>query len=303
MEYRVPGTVIRANADVHGAAGVAWAQRLPAAIAACQRQWSLELDQPFANLSYNYVAPAGRADGSAIVLKVCFPDKEFLCEVEALRAFAGRGAVRLLDADIQLGAMLLERVEPGMPLLNITDDDEATSIAASVMRQLWRPVPSDHSFPSVSDWAAGFGRLRSRFAGGVGPFPPTLVSRAETLFAELVASMERPVLLHGDLHHGNILAAQRSPCLAIDPKGVVGEPAYEVGALLRNPLPQLLTQSAPARVLARRINRLADELGFDRARLRDWGFAQAVLAAVWTLEDHGRGWEPQFACVELLAGL
>ena len=91
--------------------------------------------------------------------------------------------------------------------------------------------------------------------------------------------------------------------MALDPKGVVGEPAYEVGALLRNPLPQLLTEPRPARVLARRVDQLAEELGFDRERIAGWGLAQAVLSAWWSFEDHGHGWELAIACAEVLATL
>ncbi len=115
--------------------------------------------------------------------------------------------------------------------------------------------------------------------------------------------MAEPVLLHGDLHHENILAAEREPWLAIDPKGLVGEPAYEVGAWLRNPMPQLLDMPQPGRILARRINQLAEELGFDRARLRDWGLAQAMLSAWWSMEDSGGLSIFSITCAELLAAI
>lgn len=139
--------------------------------------------------------------------------------------------------------------------------------------------------------------------GGTGPFPGVLVKTAETLFAELSGSMAEAVLLHGDLHYANILAAERRPWLALDPKGVVGEPAYEVGALLRNPRPQLLDESDPGRILDRRLDQLAEELGFDRARLLGWSLAQAVLSGWWSFEDHGHGWEFAIRCAELLAAL
>src|SRR5438128_12681264 len=96
-----------------------------------------------------------------------------------------------------------------------------------------------------------------------------LLEEAETLYAELSASMAEPVLLHGDLHHDNILSATRQPWLAIDPKGLIGEPAYEVGAWLRNPLPQLLHMPQPGRILARRVDQFAEELGLERTRVRD----------------------------------
>src|SRR5262249_34292324 len=154
----------------------------------------------------------------------------------ALRLFDGHGMAELLAWDDDDEVMLLEALQPGTLLKTIADDTAATSIAAAVMRQFWRPVPAQHPFPTVADWGRGFTRLRKYYGGGHGPFPLRLLEEAERLFAELSASMAEPVLLHGDLHHDNILAAQRQPWLAIDPKGLIGEPAYETGALLRNPL-------------------------------------------------------------------
>jgi streptomycin 6-kinase len=299
----VPEDFARTIVEGHGAAGVEWLSQLPSLIADCSERWSLTVLAPFDPLSYNYVAPALQAGAKKVVLKVGVPNPELLTEIEALRLFDGRGSVRLLDADPELGALLLERLEPGTLLLSVADDEQATAIAADVMRQLWKPVPSEHSFPTVAKWAAGLQRLRQHFEGGTGPFPIGLVSMAETLFADLTSAIDTPVLLHGDLHHWNILAAQRQPWLALDPKGVIGEPAYEVGAWLRNPMPQLLTWPRTSAVLARRVDQLSEALGFDPQRLVGWGVAQAVLSAWWSYEDHGHGWEPAIACAGILATL
>jgi streptomycin 6-kinase len=113
-------------------------------------------------------------------------------------------------------------------------------------------------------------------------------------------SAAEPVLLHGDLHHENILAARREPWLSIDPKGVVGEPAYEVGALLRNPNRRILAWPNLARVMERRIRQLSDELGFER--VRGWGMSQAILAAVWSCED-GADTTHGLACAEAIAAV
>ncbi len=298
----IPDDFARTIVELYEAAGAQWLKQLPTLIADCERQWSLTVHPPFPHLSYNYVAPAVRADGVEVVLKVGFPNLELRAEIETLRLCDGHGMVQLLEADSEQGALLLERLKPGTTLSTLTNDEQATSIAAQVMRQLWRPVPPEHSFPSVAKWAAGLRRLRDHFGGATGPFPARLVEEAETLFVELMSSMAEPMLLHGDLHHENILAAERQPWLALDPKGMVGEPAYEVGALLRNPS-QLLAAPQPGHILARRVDQLAEELGFDRARLRGWGLAQAVLSAWWSIEDHGHGWEWGIACAELLSAL
>ena len=299
----IPDNFARTMVEVYGEEGAAWLQRLPGLLAECARRWSLTVLPPFVPLSYNYVAPVVRADGTAVVLKVGFPGRELRTEIAALQLYDGHGIAQLLDADADRGALLLERLVPGTPLARLADDAEATSIAAQVMRQLWRPVPPDHAFPTVADWAAGLSRLRARFGGTTAPLPTPLVEQAEQLFAELIGSMGDPVLLHGDLHHDNILMAQRQPWLALDPKGVVGEAAYETGALLRNPAGRVLQAPDPRRMMARRIDQLAAELGFDWERIRGWALAQAVLSAWWSIEDHGYGWEDAIAYAEILAGL
>lgn len=298
--HGVPERLARTIAEVHQAAGVAWLNNLPTLLAAYAERWSITLQPPFDGLSYNYVAPGVRADGLPVVLKAGVPNRELTTEIAALQLYDGHGIVRLLAADPAGGALLLERLLPGTPLAELPDDEQATTIASSVMRQLWRPVPADHPFPTVTDWASGLRKMRAHFGGTTGPFPPTQVERAETLFAELIDSQAEPVLLHGDLHHHNIVTAQRESWLAIDPKGLVGEPAYEVGALLRNPMPEILSMPQPTRVLERRVDQLAEALQLDRSRLIGWSFAQAVLSAWWSYEDHGHGWELALAFAELL---
>ncbi len=299
----VPEHFARRIVAMYQAQGAEWLQRLPAIIAECTERWSLEVLPPFAPLSYNYVAPAVQGDGSAVVLKVGMPHPELLTEMAALRLYDGRGIVALLHSDRELGAMVLERLSPGVPLADHPDDEQSMIIAAEVMRQLWQPVPAEHPFPHVADWAAGLGDLRQQFGGTTGPLPSRLVETAETLFRELIGSMAEPMLLHGDLHHWNIVTAERQPWLALDPKGVVGEPAYEVGALLRNPIPYFLAKPNPAGLLARRVDLLSELLGFDRQRIVAWALAQAVLAAWWSLDDNGEGADAWIACAELFAGM
>jgi len=281
----LPARFVRTIHEVFSDRGAAWLEQLPERIKRFEQLWSIQVEAPFPNLSYNYVAPARRADGSRAVLKLGVPNRELNTEIEALRLYDGRGIARVLEAEPTEGALLLERLTPGTPLMAVVDDDAATEIAGQVMRQLWRPLPPNHPFPSVAQWAGGLARLRSGYDGSTGPLPADLVARAEAVFRGLLDSSTEPVLLHGDLHHQNILAAQRAPWLALDPKGVAGEPAYEVGALMRNPSPQ------PGAVLARRATILAEVLGLERERLLAWSFAQAVLSAWWSVEDHGYGGE------------
>ena len=285
---------------IHGPAGVAWLDALPALLHWCEVAWRVTLHEPLPP-SYNYVTTGTLEDGTDVVLKAGPPRPELRTEIAALRVYDGRACVRLLNADPGRGLLLLERISPGTPLYELAEGDAATGIAADLMRELWKPPPPDHEFPTVAEWARGMERLRAHYDGGTGPLPSVLVEAAEGLFADLLRSQDRPVLLHGDLHHRNILrSSSRRPWLALDPKGVVGEAAYEAGAFLRNPLPRLLQEGDVKSTLARRLDLLAERLDFDRQRLLAWGIAQTVLSAWWQIEDHGGGWEPTIALAEVL---
>ena len=158
--------------------GAEWLENLPNLLAECERRWGMVVRPSNFTLSYNYVAPATLADGTEIVLKVGVPNRELCTEIAALRLYDGRGCVRLLDVDADAGILLLERLHPGEMLTIVEDDDEATRIAAQVMQKLWRPLPAEHNFPSVANWAGGLAKLREEFGGGTGPFDEKLVETA-----------------------------------------------------------------------------------------------------------------------------
>ncbi|MCL5996657.1 MAG: aminoglycoside phosphotransferase family protein [Chloroflexi bacterium] len=296
--------LIEANTTVRGAAGAAWLSSLPALIAECAQQWSLHLDAPFAYPSINYVAPAVRADGAAMVLKIRFPDREFRSEAEVLRLYDGCGITRLLGADIPRGALLLEQLRPGTLLCDIADDEQATAIAAGIMRKLWLPAPFTYDFPTVAGWLQHMVECAPALTSSTShTVLASWIDRAVAIYRELAAAPAAHVLLHGDLHHYNILAAERDPWLAVDPFGVVGEPACEAGPWIMNRLPEPFDAGAARRITIQCVDQLAGALDIDRARLAAWSVVRLVLAAFWTWEDHGRGWDDVLACAEILQSI
>jgi streptomycin 6-kinase len=271
----------------------AWLGALPDLLARLAARWSLMLDHPFPGIAINYVAPATRADGTAGVLKVSRYVDDTRTEIAALRLWDGRGAVRLLEADPDHGALLIERVAPGTMLVDVakSDDDAATVIAAGVLRQLWRPAPDYYGLDSLEDWCAAYDRNREALARGAGGFPAGLFAEADSLRRDLLASTEVPTVLHGDLHHFNVLRARRAPWLAIDPKGLRGDRCFDVCQFFRNP------GAVPPRVNARRLDLFCAELGLDRVRTKAWCLVHAVLDACWDFED-GNPWERAVAYAE-----
>jgi streptomycin 6-kinase len=274
-----------------GPAEAAWLARLPGLVEACREEWSLELGPPFPDSQVGYVAPATRADGTPAVLKVSFPDRETVREGDALELIAGDAAVLLLAADRERNALLLERLDPGTQLWTVADEEEAYGIAAVILGRIWRPVPAEHPFDLLEDYAADWGeRLPSTGRG--------IVAEAAALARELAGSVREEILLHQDFHRANLLSAQREPWLAIDPKPVVGDREYDVAALLRDGRRELLRAERPAAVVERRFDQLAEALELDRERMRAWGIVQTVS---WGLGPGGG--EDELAVAELIAAI
>jgi streptomycin 6-kinase len=297
QQLNLPQEFITTIQNAFGENGHAWLAELPDLIDAASRQWDLTNIQPVSNLSYNFVAFA--LNGTRrVVLKLGVPNRELTSEINALRSFDGKSSVRLLEADEKRAMFLLERLQPGEMLATLTADDRATQIAADVMLNLWFPPPTKGAFIKLSDWFKGFEKLRRRYKGGTGPFEKGLVERAEHSVANFFNEDYTPMLIHGDLHHYNILSSDRG-WLAIDPKGVIGPAAYEVGPLLMNPL-GTLNRSDAMQITKRRISILSERLGFERERIREWGIAHAVLSAWWDLEDN-MDWGYAMHCAEVIA--
>ena len=297
-EVALPDAFRRRMVASHGARGAAWLDALPSLVHAYAGRWHVTLGEAMP-ISLNYVVAGERADGTRVVLKAGIWD-DLRIETAALRHFGGHGAVRLLDADEDARVLLLERIDPGTPLASLEDDARATEIAAGVMRELWRPPTPPQAFPTVDAWVAPFAAATPE---ALGPLPSALVAKAREAFAQLLASAGEYVVLHGDLHHENILDGGDGRWIAIDPHGVLGEREYETGALLRNPMPQVASWPDLPRTLARRVDQLAAILGFDRHRIIAWGIAQAVLSAFWSYEERADGWQPAIAIAEALATL
>jgi len=288
---------------VFGEAGILWLERLPQLLNECAVQYQLEILPPFPNLSFNYVTPVRRSDGTDAVLKLGVPNPELHSEIAALRVYDGRKAVRVLESDAEQGILLLEHIMPGTPLTTLASDehdDEATTICSLLMRDLWRLVPPGFALQTVADWSKSFGVIRERFGGGSGVLPHALLDKAERIYAEYLAAPTGQVLLHGDLHHDNILLDTDDHWLAIDPKGLIGEPEYEVFPLVRNWWEDRHVRANPKGFMERRLDLLSEILGFDRERMRNWCIAQSMLSACWIVEDGSDGWQNDVAMAELL---
>jgi len=262
--------------NLYGEKGRQWLDHLPNHVAQLANTDGLSNLKPVNNLSYNYVL-TGFQGSKAVILKLGLDIDGIKREAAALMAFSGFGVVEVLSANN--GLLLLECAVPGVSLKSYfpENDDEAINITANVINRLHQvPIPSPHPFPHVKDWLAV---LDSDLK-----IPAQPLQKARQLRDHLLKTAGPDVLLHGDLHHDNILQ-NGEDWLVIDPKGVIGEPAYEVAAFIRNPIPELLNHADAPNIIHNRVTRFAELLELPSQRILDWCFVQAVLSWVWAIED------------------
>ena len=282
--------------NTFGEIGRNWLKNIPNQLLEIKERFNIKIGTTFSHQSFNFTTNATKSDGTPIVVKLCLPHEDVNNEIYALEFMLGDGIVTLIKSDNKKGILLLEKLEPGEMLSTLRNDDEATVIAAGIMQKLWKPTSGDNIQQTTQQWFTG---LDSKLTLPNG-FSKSLIDKAKKIALELHQDMGEAVLLHGDLHHFNIISAERQPWLAIDPKGVIGEREYEVGALLRNPIPSIVTTMDTKKIVNRRIDLLTELLKFDRKKIRLWGFAQAILAAVWSLESQADEWRLFLHCAKIL---
>ncbi|GMA60938.1 aminoglycoside phosphotransferase family protein [Alicyclobacillus fastidiosus] len=289
--------------ELYGRQGEEWLRDLPNLLHRCESRFGLRLEAPFLNLSWNLVLRASRYDDTPVVLKIAVRKEEFYRERNALNAFSGRGGIQVLDADDCLGAVVLERANPGTPLSTIEDDGLATEIFCSVFRNI-HCTPScapDVSMPYVSmeEHFSGIDRYRQRLCDDkVGPLPAYWVELAKECLADLISSTHERVLLHGDLHHDNILQQKGGLWVVIDPKGIVGDRHFDTIQYLLNYVDK---DGDAYTVLTSRIRIISDTLELSARRIAMWGIARGVLDACWSIEDGRPDWHKGVEIAERFA--
>lgn len=263
--------------NIYGDKGQAWLDALAQIVAAISSKLALRNLKEVTNLSYNYVL-SGFQDGNPVILKLGLDNEGLTREAFALKCFTGYGAVKVLAEDN--GMLLLERAMPGTSLKSyfLDKEQESIEIACEVIKKLHQAsIPGHHHFPHIKDWLAALDKGW--------PIPDRYLQKARKLRDELLQTSTKEVLLHGDLHHDNILQHD-DDWLVIDPKGVIGEKAFEVAAFISNPISELSNHTDAPNIIHHRITRFAELLQLSSQRILDWCLVQAVLAWLWAIEDN-----------------
>ncbi|MED7822726.1 aminoglycoside phosphotransferase family protein [Streptomyces chiangmaiensis] len=278
----VPGELAASQERFNGDAGRAFVADLPRRTAEFLGRWRLRINGPSMYGMCALVLPVVRTDGTPAVLKLQFLDEESAGEAVALRVWDGEGAVRLLEHDTATGSLLLERLDAARALTRVPDSRAAVLVIARLLARL-TSAPAPEGLRRLGDRA----RAMLETAPRVLPRIPDPADRR--LMADCVAAVREVAaepgdrLLHWDLHYDNVLAADREPWLAIDPKPLAGDPGFELFPALRNRFVPDETRW--------RFDAMTEVLGLDRERARAWTLGRVLQNALWEVEG-GRPLSP-----------
>lgn len=253
-----------------------WIHELPELVAEMASSLDLRDLKEVTHLSDHSVL-SGFQGNNPIILKLSLDSKNLAREAFALKCFSENGAIKLLAED--KGILLLERAIPGHSLKKSFPDkeEESIKIACALMKKLHQAsIPENHPFPDMKDWLRDLDKDW--------PLPHQYLQKARKRRDQLLATSEKKVLLHGDLHHDNILK-KGEEWVAIDPKGVMGESAYEVAAFIRNPIPELLNQADAPNIISNRLIHFSKLLELSPQRILDCCLVQSLLSWIWAIED------------------
>ncbi|MBI2707277.1 MAG: phosphotransferase [Proteobacteria bacterium] len=267
--------------DLYGEHGQSWLNDLSSHLIQLSAKWNLRFLDVMPDLTYNFVGLVEvMATGESAIIKMAPVNKNIATEVQWLGCF-NKGVPKIYWYDDEYSAFLMERLEPGKSLkalVSAGDDDAATRILCHTIRDLQSHQQKKLEFTHLSELAGNLSLLKNHLDNRI-------LSKAETWFCELTTDRTQDVILHGDLHHDNVLSSGAT-WKVIDPHGYVGDPAFEVGAMIYNPHDCFLNDQSISRIIERRLNILAEELPFDAQRLKAWAFCRTVLSIAWTFEDH-----------------
>ena len=276
-----------------GSFGIAWIRDFPELIQTCLAQWGLTLiGRAEAGLAVNSVFFVQRGEQSC-VLKVGLPQPEQLTEIEALGLFSSDQVVNVLAWDEPKRALLMERIQPGLTLRSLLDnpdlDTDLVSYAAPLLMSLQVPAAETCQLPTYQNW------LKDGFSPEVLEQAPKLaqyVDLALRLNRRLTDRWNDVFVLHGDLHHDNILKENHLGWVAIDPKGVIGPRIYDCGRCIHNFLPIAADRGCTSEAVAlaaglilRRCQTLSELSRYPTADLIAVGFIDLTLASSWSVAD------------------
>ncbi len=258
-----------------------WLDTLPDTVADVCTRWDITLEPEIPDTFITLVLLGNSPRLGPVVVKSSPLADEFRAEATALRLAASDNVARQYEVDLDRSVMVIERIVPGTQLRDMAiSDDDATRLAAATVATMWHPVPD----PS------GLVSLRQRMRALLDWTPrrdwvaTDLIAPAQALVNERLDRSTRTCLLHGDFQHHNLLLRESGAWAIIDPKGLYGDPGFEIAAWMYNP-PGVVERDDYLDIVRRRVAICSEAWGIDRQDLIAWAFAGAVLSVCWYPED------------------
>lgn len=276
-----------------------WIRALPEMADGYLERWQLTLAGESMHGLVSLVLPVIQADGTRAALKFQPLDDETEGEPVGLRAWNGDGIARLLDHDSDTGTMLLEWLDADRPLSALPDDMAATQVIAELLARLVSH-PAPENMRRLKDIAQAMVDDTPEASTKVTQEEGQLLRSWAAVVAEV---LDEPGdrLLHWDLHFDNVLAADREPWLAIDPKPLAGDPGFDIMPALDNRWDDIVATGDVPRAVLKRFDLMTEVLGLDRQRAGAWTVGRALQNSLWDIEDGEPGLNPvQIAIAQAL---
>ena len=270
-------------ANIFGEKGEHWIANLPITISELTAYWELKDVTPVDNMTFNYVAKAATRAQQPVVLKIGCDEKSIEEEMKALQYFDGNGSIRLISHHPKYHALLLQQAIPGTSLKSLYPSQVGYVMDCYIdtMKKLHsKCLSNQNSYRHIKDWLRAIDNFSDKAC------PLHLIKKAIAIKNKLLTSMTKEVFLHGDLHHDNILK-NGDDWLAIDPKGIIGEPEFEIAAFDFMYINELANKSDTKNIFEARVKLLAEKSMHNPERIKDWIFVRLILMAAWHVEDNG----------------
>lgn len=281
---QIPNQFKNKVVSVFGEKGRDWLEELPRRLKACIEKWRLVNCRLSKNLSMNLIVFAESPEFGPVALKAGVPHPDLFTEMKALSLYNGRHICKCYDFDVELGALLLERVMPGEDLRVLQSSSERIREAVRLISRLPIPVMPEHGLPEYEDWLRR-AFTRARRENKVGTQMLSLIDAAEVLFKEIDTADRPKVLLHGDLHHENMLRDSKGQWKAIDPKGIIGVPCMEAARFMENQFGMVCPEERLA-CLDEMITAFSTEFREPKRIVAACLFVLKVLSVCWSFEDY-----------------
>ena len=256
--------VIKQNIiSIYGIKGEEWLQEIPQIVSQLAKLWNLSSMSEVDNMTFNYIVKAMRYRDIPVVVKIGCDKQLIIDELKTLRHFNGYGSIQVIDYSPEYNALLLTQAIPGESLKFYGEDK--IDIYIEVMHKLHSmAMPQENGYEHIKDWLIALDE-----AVGI---PDKLLDKAISIKNKLLETPRKEYILHGDLHHDNIIQ-NGEDWLAIDPKAIIGEAEFEIAAFDSIDIEEL--------------HILAEKSGLEAERVIDWVFVRLALSAAWTIEDNG----------------